>query len=55
LLPVWADVLIVAAIPAILLAILKFWGREELDNGITHEQEDGKRDGDDDQDLLVSA
>jgi hypothetical protein len=46
-------VLIVAAV-LILSVALRFWGDEEPDNAITHEQQDEPR-GDDEPDLLAAA
>ena len=41
-LPAWADVLIIAALPVILGIVLAIWGAEEPDNAIVHQQEDEK-------------
>lgn len=40
MLPLWADVLIVAAIPAILLTVLKLMGDDERDNTTVHNSDD---------------
>ena len=46
MLPLWADVLIVCALPVILLTILWKWGAEEPDNSVVHQQEDEPLDPD---------
>ena len=45
MLPAWADILIVAALPLILLGALWLLGEETPGNGTVHTQQDGKRDG----------
>jgi hypothetical protein len=40
MLPAWADVLIVAAIPVILLTVLKFMGDGTPDNAVVHHSDD---------------
>ena len=53
MLPLWADVLVIAALPLIILAVLWKWGGEEPDNGIVHQQEDEARD--EDPDLMTAV
>ena len=55
MLPVWADVLIVLAIPVILLIVLRLLGNDEPDNAIVHAQEDEKPDGSGDEPTLLTA
>jgi hypothetical protein len=50
MLPAWADVLILCALPLILLGVLLLLGDEDPGNGTAHTQEDGKRDGGSDPD-----
>lgn len=58
MLPLWADVLIVASIPVTLLtvqyALDRMWGKDEPDNMIVHDQQDARPD-DDEPDLMVAA
>ena len=40
MLPLWADVLAVAALPVILALVLLIWGADDPANTVVHEQED---------------
>lgn len=37
MLPIWADILVLAALPVILGAVLWIWGEEHADNTTVHE------------------
>jgi hypothetical protein len=56
MLPLWADILVLLAIPAILLTVLKLMGDNEPDNTVAHHQEGEPPDsGDEDGQLLITA
>ena len=56
MLPFWADVLIVLAIPVILLTILKLMGEDEPDNTVVHHSDDPPdSSGDGPEELLAAA
>ena len=54
MLPLWADVLIILAIPAIFLGAVWIWGDDPPDNTVEHHQENAERDGED-PDLMAAA
>ena len=43
MLPLWADVLAIAALPVILTLVLLIWGADDPANTVVHEQEDDSK------------
>ena len=53
MLPVWADVLILLALPVLVLAAVWIWGDDEADNTVIRQQENEARD--EDPDLMTAV